>query len=168
MLKKLLTTSNETGLLVVRLALAIMIFAHGAQKLLGWWGGYGFEGTMGFFTQTMGIPWIFGFAAIITEFFGSILLALGFFSRVWAAAIGVVMATAVFTVHLPNGFYMNWSGTQGGEGIEFFLLAIGIAVAITIHGGGRWSLDSLLANRLSSTGRIKAESSHVRVSATAR
>lgn len=168
MLKKLLTTSNESGLLVTRLALAIMIFAHGAQKLLGWWGGYGFEGTMGFFTQTLGIPWIFGLAAIITEFFGSILLALGLFSRLWAAAIGVVMAVAVFTVHLPNGFFMNWSGTQQGEGIEIHILAIGIAVALAIQGGGKWSLDSLLAKRLASAERIKAESRHVRVSATTR
>ncbi len=168
MLKKLLTTSNESGLLVIRLALATMIFAHGAQKLLGWWGGYGFEGTMGFFTQTMGIPWILGLAAIMTEFFGGILLALGFFSRLWAAAIGVVMAVAVFTVHLPNGFYMNWSGTQGGEGIEFFLLAIGIAVALAIHGGGKWSLDSLFANRLTRTERMRVDKSEIRVSATAR
>jgi putative oxidoreductase len=168
MFKKLLTTSNESGLLVIRLVLAIMIFAHGAQKLLGWWGGYGFEGTMGFFTQTMGIPWIFGFAAIITEFFGGILLALGMFSRLWAAAIGVVMAVAVFTVHLPNGFFMNWGGSQKGEGIEFFILAIGIAAALVIQGGGKWAVDSLLANKLTSTERIKAENRHVRVNATTR
>jgi putative oxidoreductase len=168
MFKKLLTTSNESGLLVIRLVLAIMIFAHGAQKLLGWWGGYGFEGTMGFFTQTMGIPWIFGFAAIITEFFGGILLALGMFSRLWAAAIGVVMAVAVFTVHLPNGFFMNWGGSQKGEGIEFFILAIGIAAALVIQGGGKWAVDNLLANKLTSTERIKAENRHVRVNATTR
>jgi putative oxidoreductase len=168
MFKKLLTTSNESGLLVIRLVLAIMIFAHGAQKLLGWWGGYGFEGTMGFFTQTMGIPWIFGFAAIVTEFFGGILLALGMFSRLWAAAIGVVMAVAVFTVHLPNGFFMNWGGSQKGEGIEFFILAIGIAAALVIQGGGKWAVDSLLANKLTSTERIKAENRHVRVNATTR
>lgn len=130
--------------LVLRLSLAVVIFPHGAQKLLGAFGGGGFGGSMAFFTDTLGIPYVFGVLAIAAEFFGPIALAFGFMSRIAAFGVGTVMTVAWLTVHLPNGFFMNWYGTQAGEGFEYHLLAIGMAAAITIGGSGRWSLDRRL------------------------
>lgn len=126
---------------VLRLALAAVIFPHGAQKLLGWFGGYGFQGTMGFFTGTMGLPAVLALGVILTEFFAPLLLVIGLGTRLAALAVGTVMASAMFIVHSRNGFFMNWFGTQPGEGIEYFLLAIGIALALIVAGGGRWSAD---------------------------
>lgn len=128
---------------LLRLTLAAVVFPHGAQKLLGWFGGYGFEGTMGFFTGTMGIPWLLALGVILIEFFAPLLLLLGAGTRLAALGIGTVLTTAMLMVHLQNGFFMNWFGAQKGEGIEYFLLAIGIAAALIVSGGGRWSLDRL-------------------------
>lgn len=133
--------------LIVRLALAVVIFPHGAQKLLGWYGGYGFAGTMGFFTATMGIPWILALGVILVEFFGSLLLAVGLLVRPAALALGVVMSVAMITVHAQHGFFMNWFGAQKGEGIEYFLLYIGGALALVISGAGRWGLDRFLVRK---------------------
>lgn len=145
MWRRLLATPNDSAMLVLRLALAIMIFPHGAQKVLGWFGGYGFDGTMGFLTQMFPAP--LAVMAIAAEFLGSILLALGLLTRVAAFGIGVNMVVAALTVHLPNGFFMNWSGQQQGEGIEFFILAAGMALALLIRGGGRWSLDRAIVGQ---------------------
>ncbi len=139
-----LRTERSWSLLAVRLALAVVIFPHGAQKVLGWFGGYGFEGTMGFFTETMGIPYVFGVLAIIAEFFGSLALAAGLLSRIAALGIGVTMMVAMLTSHVQHGFFMNWFGNQAGEGIEFFLLAIGMSVALLLGGGGAASVDRRL------------------------
>jgi putative oxidoreductase len=147
MLAWLFTTDGSIVPLVLRLALAVVIFPHGAQKLLGWFGGYGFKGTMGYFTGS-GIPAPLALLAIIAEFFGPLGLALGLLTRVAAFGIACVMAVAVFKVHVPNGFFMNWLGNQKGEGFEFHLLAIGLAVALVIGGAGLWSLDASVAARL--------------------
>jgi putative oxidoreductase len=128
----------------MRLVLGVVFFAHGAQKMLGWFGGYGFSGTMGFLTH-MGIPAPFAFLAIAAEFFGGIGLVLGLLSRVAAFGIVVNMVVAVLTVHLPNGLFMNWSGAQRGEGFEYHLLAIALGAAIMLTGGGAASIDSALA-----------------------
>ena len=133
--------------LVLRLALAAVIFPHGAQKLLGWFGGYGFKGTMGYFTSS-GIPAPLALLAIIAEFFGSLGLALGLLTRVAAFGIACVMVVAIFKVHVPNGFFMNWYGNQKGEGFEFHLLAIGLALALILGGAGLWSLDACVARGL--------------------
>ena len=137
----LVRTSNATVPIVLRLALAAALFPHGAQKLLGWFGGYGFQGTMGFFTGKMGLPWILAFGVIMIEFFAPLMLLLGIGTRLAAVGIATVMTTAMLMVHIHNGFFMNWMGTQKGEGIEYFLLAIGISLALIISGGGRMSLD---------------------------
>ena len=137
----------NTLALVLRLALGVVIFPHGAQKLLGWYGGYGFKGTMGYFTQTQHIPYIFGLLAIIAEFFGALAVIAGFLTPIAAFGIGVTMLVAAYTVHRPNGFFMNWFGNQVGEGYEYFILAIGAAVALTLIGGGEWSLDHVLFSR---------------------
>ena len=116
MTNKLLRTDNDIATATVRLALGVVFFAHGAQKLLGWFGGYGFTGTMGFFTGVLHIPAIFAFLAIAAEFFGGLGLIFGFLTRI--AAIGVLsnMIVAIALVHSQFGFFMNWTGTQRGEG----------------------------------------------------
>jgi len=149
-MKKLLFATNDSyAPTILRLLLGTVLFAHGAQKLLGWFGGYGFEGTMGFFTGTAGLPWIVGFLVILIEFFGSLLLILGFATRVWSISIFFLFLGIMVTSHLPNGFFMNWYGSQKGEGIEFFLLALGMAASITITGAGRLSIDRVLSQKTS-------------------
>jgi putative oxidoreductase len=139
----LFATDGTLVPLVLRLTLAIVIFPHGAQKVLGWFGGHGLRGTLGFF-GSQGIPLPLALLAIAAEFLGSIGVAVGLLTRVAAFGIACVMVVAVLTVHAKVGFFMNWFGTQKGEGFEFHLLAIGIAVALIIGGAGRWSLDALI------------------------
>ena len=141
------TDDGWTGL-ILRLTLGLVMFPHGAQKLLGWYGGFGFDGTMGFFTQTMGMPWLVAFLVIIGESFGSVALLAGFLTRFTAASFSVIMLGAITMVHLPHGFFMNWSGKQQGEGYEYHLLVIGIAIALLVTGAGRWSADRLIAERI--------------------
>ena len=141
------TDDSWTGL-ILRLTLGIVMFPHGAQKVLGWYGGFGFDGTMGYFTHTLGLPWIIAFLMIIGEFFGSLGLLVGLLTRFSAASIGVIMLGAITMVHLRNGFFMNWSGKQAGEGYEYHLLVLGIAIVLTIIGAGRWSVDQQIAQRI--------------------
>jgi putative oxidoreductase len=144
MFNKLIHTDDDIQSLILRIMLGVVFFPHGAQKLLGWFGGHGFSGTMGFFTDTMGIPAIFAFLAIMAESLGAVALIAGFLTRLAALGIGSVMTVAVFMVHLPYGFFMNWFGNQKGEGFEYHLLAIAIALALIVKGGGKWSVDKLL------------------------
>ena len=146
MLKKLMQTDDDVGRLIVRLALGIVMFPHGAQKLLGWFGGGGFAATMQGMTG-MGLPAVIVFLVILCEFFGSLSLITGFLGRVGAFGILCVMLGAVFTVHLPNGFFMNWMGNQKGEGFEYHLLAIGMALAILVKGSGAFSIDRSMSGR---------------------
>ena len=136
-----------TGL-ILRLTLGLVMFPHGAQKLLGWYGGLGFDGTMGFLTVTMNLPWLIAILVVIAEFFGSLGLLVGFLTRFSAASIGVIMLGAITLVHWPNGFFMNWFGRQPGEGYEYHLLVLGISIALTIIGAGRWSVDQQIAQRI--------------------
>jgi putative oxidoreductase len=147
MLSKIIRTSDDKVLTVLRLALAIVVIPHGAQKVFGWFGGFGFSGTYGFLTQQMHIPAPLAILVFAAEFLAPIGLSIGFLSRIAAFGIAVDFAVALFMVHLPNGFFMNWSGKQKGEGIEFFILAIGIAIAIMIGGSGAWSVDRALTTR---------------------
>lgn len=148
-LQFLLQTNSGTAPLIARVTLGLVMFPHGAQKMLGWFGGYGFSGTMQFFTETMHIPALFAFLAILAEFAGSLALIAGAFSRVAALGIGSVMVVAVATTHAASGFFMNWYGNQKGEGFEYHLLAIGLAFIVLVHGAGKASLDSLVSRRLS-------------------
>ena len=143
----LFRTSNDKSLLFLRLVLAAIIFPHGAQKVLGWFGGYGYAGTMGFFTGQLGIPAVFAFLAIVAEFAGSIGVALGLLTRVAAFGILSVMATAAYLVHAGNGFFMNWSGQQAGEGFEYHLVVGAIALLLTVRGAGAYSVDGAIAAR---------------------
>lgn len=145
MLRKLISTSDDYTITVARLVLGLVFFAHGAQKMLGWFGGYGFTGTMHFFTQMMHIPAPFAFLAICAEFFGGLGLLVGFLSRVAAFGISVNMLVAIFTVHIHNGFFANWSGQQKGEGFEYHLLALALLFLIMVKGGGALSVDRALS-----------------------
>ena len=147
MLSRIIRTDDDRAALVARLVLALVIFPHGAQKALGWFGGFGAAGTVGFM-GTMGIPAALAWLAIAAEFLGSIALVIGFLGRVAAFGIMVNMIVATLTVHLPNGFFMNWTGQQRGEGFEFFLLAIGLALVVIMKGSGTLSADRALTRRL--------------------
>lgn len=144
-IKLLCKTNSSFAPLLARLTLGIVMFPHGAQKMLGWFGGYGFTGTMHFFTQQMHIPAPLAFLAIMAEFAGSIGLILGCLSRVAAFGIATNMVVAIFTVHIHNGFFMNWNGNQKGEGFEYHLLAIGLALIVIFYGAGKASLDAFIA-----------------------
>lgn len=143
-MKRLMGTSSDVSLTTLRLVLGVVFFAHGAQKMLGWFGGYGFQGTMGFF-EHMGMPAPVALLIICTEFFGGLGLIVGLLTRIAALGIGVEMIGAVFMVHLQNGFFMNWYGTQKGEGFEYHLLAIAVAAALLLRGSGAFSLDRTLS-----------------------
>jgi putative oxidoreductase len=143
-MKRLMNTSNDVVLTTLRLVLGVVYFAHGAQKMLGWFGGYGFHGTMGFFTQ-MGMPAPVAFLVICTEFFGGLGLIFGLLTRIAALGIGVEMIGAIFMVHMPNGFFMNWAGNQKGEGFEYHLLAIAMCAALLLRGAGAFSVDRVLS-----------------------
>lgn len=147
MLKPLLATNRDPAALVLRIALGVVMFPHGAQKLLGWFGGYGFTGTMQHFTENMGIPYIFALLAILAESFGALGLIVGLGTRIAALGVGVTIGVAALMGHLQHGFFMNWFGNQAGEGFEYHLLVVGMALALVIRGGGQWSLDRLLANK---------------------
>src|SRR6201987_4987359 len=114
MLRKIVGTTNDWTLTLLRLVMGVIFFAHGAQKMLGWFGGYGFTGTMGFFTNVMHIPALFAFLAIAAEFFGGLGLILGFLTRIAALSIFSNMAVAIALVHHQFGFFMNWTGGQKG------------------------------------------------------
>lgn len=147
-MQALFKTDESWSPVVLRVMLAAVMFPHGAQKLLGWFGGHGFEGTMGFFTQQMGLPWIVAFLVIIGESLGSLALAAGLLTRFTAVSYIVIMIGAIVTSHLPHGFFMNWFGQQQGEGFEFHLLVIAMSLVLLVVGGGKWSLDGVIARWL--------------------
>jgi putative oxidoreductase len=152
----LFKTDNDGSTFLLRLLLGVVFFPHGAQKVLGWFGGYGFNGTMSFFTGVLHLPALFAFLAIAVEFAGGIALILGLFTRVAALGIAVNMLVAVAMVHWQYGLFMNWAGNQKGEGFEFHLLAIGVAVVLIIRGGGKWAADTAIENSLHATDRAAA------------
>jgi putative oxidoreductase len=146
MIRKLIATDNDSATAIVRLALGVIFFAHGAQKMLGWFGGYGFTGTMGFFTGVMHIPAPFAFLAICAEFLGSLGLIFGFLTRIAALGISCNMLVAVAMIHRHFGFFMNWTGAQKGEGYEYHLLILATTVFLMIRGAGAASIDRLLSS----------------------
>ena len=144
-MRKLLSTSNDFSVTIVRLVLGVVFFAHGAQKMLGWFGGYGFTGTMGFFTQQMHIPAPFAFLAICAEFFGGLGLIVGLLSRIAAFGIMCNMLVAIAAVHVHNGFFMNWTGQQKGEGFEYHLVTLAALLVVLVKGAGAFSIDRALS-----------------------
>src|SRR6267142_718917 len=148
-LSLLFKTNNSIAPLTMRLGLALVMFPHGAQKLLGWFGGYGFGGTLGFLTEKMGLPTPLAASVILIEFGAPLLLLVGLGTRFAALGIGAIMIGAIATVHASQGFFMNWSGAQAGEGYEYHLLALGLVGVLVAQGGGRASLDRWLGARRS-------------------
>lgn len=144
MLRKLIETTNDPVLTILRLVLGVVFFAHGAQKMPGWFGGGGFQNTMAMFIQHMGIPAPLAFLAICAEFFGGLGLMVGLLGRIAAFGVLCNMVVAVLMVHRHIGFFMNWFGNQKGEGFEYHLLAIALALAVVIRGSGALSIDRLL------------------------
>ena len=142
---KLFSTNSSWGLFALRVMLGLVIFPHGAQKLLGWFGGYGFEGTMFYFIDTIGLPLILGYAVILLETLGAVLLVIGFCTRIVSIGYIFLAIGIIFTTHIQNGFFLNWFGQQAGEGYEYFLLWIGMAVALAVSGAGRYSIDRVIA-----------------------
>ena len=143
-MKYLFQTNDKFSYWVPRVILGCVMFPHGAQKLFGWFGGFGFTNTMTYFTQTAGLPWIIAFLIIMGESLGSLGLILGFFTRLSALGLICIMVGAIITVHIPNGFFMNWFGKQAGEGFEYHLLVIGMSIPLLISGGGKYSVDVLI------------------------
>jgi putative oxidoreductase len=144
--KIIATNSNNWPALIARLALGLTIFPHGAQKLLGWFGGYGFTGTMGYFTTQVHLPYIIGLLFIFIEFFGSLFLIFGFLSRIAAIGFMGIYVGALALVHAANGFFMNWNMEAGkGEGWEYFILLFGLAIIVLISGGGKGSIDAAIS-----------------------
>jgi putative oxidoreductase len=146
MFRTLVKTENHWLPMLMRIALGIVIFAHGAQKMLGWWGGGGFGPTMGFFTG-MGFPAFLAFMAIAAEFFGGLGLILGFLGRIAALGVAINMFVAAVVVHAANGLFLDWQGTQGGHGIEFHLLALAVCLAVIRLGSGAASVDRAIYRR---------------------
>jgi putative oxidoreductase len=147
LVERVLETEPATFLSVCRLLLGGVMFAHAAQKLLGWFGGAGLTATVESFRDTLGLPLIVGTLVVFAEFAGAVGLILGFLGRVAAACIVTVMVGAILLVHLPHGFFMNWFGTAAGEGFEYHLLAIGLAIPILARGSGAVSLDLWLCRQ---------------------
>jgi len=143
-MKYLFQTNDKFSYWVPRVILGCVIFPHGAQKLFGWFGGFGFTNTMTYFTQTAGLPWIIAFLIIIGESLGSLGLIAGFLTRLSALGLICIMMGAIITVHIPNGFFMNWFGKQAGEGFEYHLLVIGMSIPLLISGGGKYSVDAFI------------------------
>ena len=143
-MKYLFQTNDKFSYWMPRVILGCVMFPHGAQKLFGWFGGFGFTNTMTYFTQTAGLPWIIAFLVVIGESLGSIGLIVGFLTRLSALGLICIMMGAIITVHIPNGFFMNWFGKQAGEGFEYHLLVIGMSIPLLINGGGKYSVDILI------------------------
>jgi putative oxidoreductase len=132
--------ATDISFFILRLALAITMFPHGAQKALGWFGGPGPAAIVQGLSGQMGIPAPLVWVVIAVEFIGPILLVLGVLTRLVALGIAIDMATAAILVHAPNGFFMNFTGKQAGEGFEFFIPLVGIGLALAIGGPGRIAL----------------------------
>jgi putative oxidoreductase len=144
--RALLATDAAAAPLVARTALALLLFPHGAQHALGWFGGYGFRGTLGWMTGTLGFPAPAAALAIAVELLAPFALLAGLGSRLAALGLVGLMLGAVST-HVPNGFFMNWFGklAPGAEGFEYHLVVIALAAVVVIAGGGALSLDRRLA-----------------------
>jgi len=144
MLKRLLATTDDRIATLARLALGLVMLPHALQKVFGLFGGYGISGTMGYFTGALHLPVALAYLAIAAEFLGALGLVVGLAGRGAAFGIAAVMVGAMLTVHVPNGFFMNWSGQAAGEGFEYHILALALAAIVMVRGSGAFSLDRLV------------------------
>jgi putative oxidoreductase len=148
MLMQILATDPSWVPTLARIILGIIFFAHGSQKVFGWFGGPGLKQTLRTLTQFVGLPSIVALLAVGAELVGGAALVLGFFGRISALGIAVNMLAAILMVHGRFGLFMNWFGDRKGHGIEYHLLAIALAIVIIAKGSGAFSLDLLLSTRM--------------------
>ncbi|HLP32001.1 MAG TPA: DoxX family protein [Bacteroidia bacterium] len=143
-MNQFLKSEADYAPLITRLTIAIVMWPHGAQLLLGWFDGFGFEATMNYFTSTAGLPWVVGLMVILIQFFGAVFIATGTLTRFWALAMFIIGVGMIFSGHKEHGFFMNWFGNQQGEGYEFHLLLLGLCASLLISGSGKWGVDRLI------------------------
>jgi len=158
----LFETNKSLSPFIARVCLGVVILPHGLQKLLGMWGGNGFNATMENF-QVTGLPFLVAFIIIFAESFGAIFLIIGVFSRISSLFITAIMVGAILKVHGKFGFFMNWKGQQSGEGFEYHLLAIALGIIVLIYGGGKWAVDSLIIRYFSRGENHEKKSGHLPV-----
>jgi len=139
-------TDGSTAGLIIRLTLGAMMFPHGAQKLLGMFGGSGYGATLSYFTGSLKLPWVVAFSVIMTEFFGSIFLVLGFMGSFSASLFICLMLGAMMTAYHSNGFFINWFGSRKERGFEYHLMVMGMGIALLFTGSGRFSIDEFILN----------------------
>lgn len=142
-LNKILSTNAGTGATVLRIPVGIILAAHGAQKLFGWFGGYGLEGT-GQWMASIGLEPGYAMALLAgsAEFFGGLALILGLLTRPAALVSAITMVVAIFSVHISNGLFMS------NNGYEFALVLLAATLSLTIQGAGRASLDNVIASKI--------------------
>lgn len=131
--------------IILRVALGIIFFTHGAQKLLGWFGGFGFDATVKFFQTQLGIPPVLVVVVTLVEFLGGIFLLLGMLTRVFSVLIAIDMLVALLIAHLPQGFFI----ARGKVGFEYVFTLLFVALYLAINGAGTLSLDRLIRDRVS-------------------
>jgi putative oxidoreductase len=142
-----LATHDTWSLTILRVFLGLVMLPHGAQKLFGWFGGTGPAAFMQYFENVSGLPGWLGWLVIIIEIVGAFCLLLGFWVRLWGLAFLGLFTGIILALQLPNGFFMNWSGNQSGEGYEYHLLVIGMAWALAVGGAGKCSIDQRMASQ---------------------
>jgi len=147
MFKQIINTKSEIAPLIIRLTLGCILFAHGAQKMLGWFGGGGFTNTMNFFTGGAHMYYITGLFVILIEFFGALMLIFGALTRIAALGVFGLFVGIMYNFALSNGFFMNWGGDKKGEGFEYDLLVLGMALALLIAGAGSLSIDRKFSSK---------------------
>jgi putative oxidoreductase len=132
------------GLLLLRIILGVVFFAHGAQKVLGWFGGYGLSGTVGYFKKVVKVPTPLAYLGPFVEFVGGIALVFGIFTKAAALGILIMMIVATLKVHFPQGFFLSGKGDGKGQGYEFTLTLAVISLVLVLLGGGIYSIDNLI------------------------
>jgi len=149
MIESLTGTHADWILGIARVVLGIIFCGHGAQKMLGWYGGPGLASTMRTFTEHLHLPSTLAFLVIAGELISGVGLIVGLFSRIAALFIVLTMMGAIATVHFRFGLFMDWFGSQKGHGIEYHLLAIALALVVVVKGAGAFSLDGLVHQHVS-------------------
>lgn len=140
-------TTDSNAAMIIRIVLGLIIFPHGAQHLLGWFGGFGYSGFMNWLITEKHLPWIVAFLVVQIEFFGSLLLIAGLATRFVSALTIVLFIGIILASHLQFGFFMDWLASMPGEGYEFHLLIIGMCLSLLISGGGKYSVDWFIGKK---------------------
>jgi putative oxidoreductase len=148
--KNILKTDAHFSGPALRLSLGMVLLAHGCQLLLGWFGGYGFDATMQYLMENNGLPWLVSFMVIALQFFGALAILAGVATRLFSFAVLILFIGMIVTSHLDYGFFMNWYGTQKGEGYEYHILVLGMAAGLAFSGAGAYSFDRYLTLKMDS------------------